>query len=81
MPRSGPDWGSDPVRTGPDLGSGPVRGPVRPFALGSGSGFGMGWISCEPGSNPTAPRTSLTLAHTSMNLLMQTIQYIFVTMF
>ena len=55
MPGSGPDWGSDPVRTGPDPGSGQVLGPVRPFALGSGLGFGMGWVSCEPSPNRTGP--------------------------
>ena len=55
MPGSGPDWGSDPVRTEPDPGSGPVRGPVRPFALGSGSGFGMAGYLANPvrtGLNP-----------------------------
>jgi hypothetical protein len=69
MPGSGPDWGSDPVRTGLDPGSGQVQGPVQHLALGSGSGFGVGWVCCEPGLNRTGPepmRVSEKLASTSL---------------
>ena len=53
--RSGFGFGPELDRTGPRFGLGP--GPVRPFALGSGSGFGMGWVFCEPGPNWSEPRT------------------------
>jgi hypothetical protein len=57
MPGSGPNWGLDLNRTAPHPGSSPVQGPVHGQARGSGPGFTLGWVCCEPGPDRTAPRT------------------------
>jgi hypothetical protein len=52
--------------TEPHLRSGLVRGPVLRilnFTCGSGLGFGLCWVCCEPGPNQTEPQTSYLQQH------------------
>jgi hypothetical protein len=55
MPWSGPDWGSDPDRTEPHLRCSVVWGVVLKISTRCSLGFVMGWVSCAPGLNETAP--------------------------
>jgi hypothetical protein len=61
MPWSGLDWGLDLDHTELHLRCSPVWGVVPDFPWRCGLGFGVGWVSCAPGPNQTAPQTCCTI--------------------